>query len=289
MVERRRCGSATPRSVATVAAVGFAHDELLGPLRDNGFVVLRGAVQSERCDAVVEALVDVLGISLDDPSTWDRISPSLDMVPMWGHQSQWEIRQLPNLYEAWSTIWDRSDLWVDVNSCRVTPPWSPSRADALPIHFDVDPHDVAQQWYPGLVALTDAPADHGGFRGVPSLFRDRHRWPTTWPVAGELQPALCDDDEIVEVQLSKGDVLIWDSHLPHGTVRNNGPSPRAVFYVQMHPPGGPADLEERLADVEAGRAPPWVRWKVGHDRIDRHDIELSALGQRLLGVEPWDR
>ena len=272
--------------------MGATRQDVLEPLRANGYVVLRDAVPVERCDAVVDALADVLGLKLDDPSTWDRISPLLDMVPLWGHPSQWEIRQLPNLYEAWSTIWGRSDLWVDVNSCRVTPPWSAGRADALAIHFDVDPHDTTQQWNPGLVALTDAPAGHGGFRCVPSLFRDHDRWPTAWPAPTDplaaLYPAtLRADDEIVQVPLDKGDVLIWDSHLPHGTVRNGGTSPRAVFYLQMHPPGTPADLDERLDDIDIGRAPPWVRSKIGHDRLDRHDVALTALGRRLLGAEPW--
>jgi hypothetical protein len=272
--------------------VAGATSDVLVALRAGGHVVLRDAVPAERCDAVIDALAGVLGLEFDDPSTWERISPLLDMVPMWGHQSQWEIRQLPKLYEAWATIWGRQDLWVDINSCRVTPPWSAGRADALPIHFDVDPHDTTQRWYPGLVALTDAPAGHGGFRCVPSLFRDHDRWPTSWPPPSDPHAArypatLGADDEIVEVPLNKGDVLIWDSHLAHGTVRNGGTSPRAVFYLQMHPPGTAADLEERLADVDSGRAPPWLRGKVGHDRLDRHAIALSALGQRLLGSEAW--
>lgn len=262
-------------------------DDVVGALRRDGFVVVPGAVPEPYCDAVIEALVGVLGIQLDDPTTWDRISAEIDQVPMWGHPSQWAIRQLPRLHDVWSAIWGRAALWADVNSCRVTPPWRPGLADALPIHFDVDPHDTTQQWYPGLVALTDAPAGHGGFRCVPSLFRDPARWPTAWATAGEFRPTLDHSDEIVEVPLRRGDLLVWDSHLPHGTVRNSGISPRAVFYVQLHPLGDDADLTSRLADVEAGRAPPWVRWKPGHDRLDRHEFDLSPLGRRLLGVDRW--
>jgi ectoine hydroxylase-related dioxygenase (phytanoyl-CoA dioxygenase family) len=204
-----------------------------------------------------------------------------------GPPEQWEIRQLPLLHRVWSGIWGRSDLWVDVNSCRVTPPWRLGLADALPIHFDVDPHDATQQWFPGLVALTDAPVGHGGFRCVPSLFRDRQRWPTTWPEPGTYRPPLEPGDAVVEVPLRAGDLLIWDSHLPHGTVRNHGPTPRAVFYVQMHPPGTAEELTVRLAEVERGAAPAWVRHKPGHDRLDRHDLTLSELGARLLGTLPW--
>jgi Phytanoyl-CoA dioxygenase (PhyH) len=264
-----------------------ADDALVTSLRTNGYVVLPGAVADGLCVAVISALDEVLGIRLDDPATWSRIDPEFDMVPMWGHQSQWDIRQLPNLHDAWSRIWGRRDLWVDVNSCRITPPWRDGLADALTIHFDVDPHDSSLQWFPGLVALADAPVGHGGFCCVPALFRDRDLWPTTWPAAGGYRPTLGPDDEIIEVPLRRGDVLIWDSRLPHGTVRNLGPTPRAVFYLQLHRPGTEADLVERLSDIDAGRAPPWVRWKPGHDRLDQHPISLSPLGRQLLGREPF--
>ena len=264
-----------------------AGDDIVRSLRVNGYAVVPGAVPTEMCERVVDALAEVVGIHLDEPATWSRIGTELDMVPLWGHPSQWDIRQLPNLHEVWSAIWQRRDLWTDVNSCRVTPPWRPGAAEALPIHFDVDPHDLSSQWFPGLVALTDAPVGGGGFRCVPSLFRAHDRWPTTWPCAGRYEPQLGSADEIVEVPLRRGDVLIWDSHLPHGTVPNLSGSPRAVFYLQLHPPGTAVDLAERLADVDAGRAPPWVRWKPGHDRLDRHPFELSQLGRQLLGLDPW--
>lgn len=51
----------------------------------------------------------------------------------------------------------------------VTPPWSDAITEALAIHFDVDPHDSSQQWFPGLIALTGAAAGHGGFCCVLSV------------------------------------------------------------------------------------------------------------------------
>ena len=254
-------------------------------IRESGFAVYPGIVPSDLCDDVLEAIAVGCGVVLDDGSTWSRISSEIDQVPLWGSQAQWNIRQLPELHDIWSAIWNRSDLWCDMNSCRVTPPWTEGRADALPIHFDVDPQDPSQQWFPGLVALTDAPEGHGGFRCVPSMFRDQSTWPTQWSSA-EFQPDPT-GHEIIEVPLTKGDLLVWDSHLPHGTVRNWGLSPRAAMYVQLHPPGTDGDLRARLDDFNAGSCPPWFRWKPGHDRIDSHNVQLTDLGQKLLGTKAW--
>jgi len=37
---------------------------------NDGYIVFRGAVAKDRCDAVVQAISDELEIRLDDPDTW---------------------------------------------------------------------------------------------------------------------------------------------------------------------------------------------------------------------------
>lgn len=262
-----------------------AWDVEVQQIRDRGFAVFPGLVPLAMCDDVLAAIATCCGVSVDDEATWSRISTKLDQVPLWGSQAQWNVRQLPAVHEIWSALWGRNDLWADMNSCRVTPPWREGHADALAIHFDVDPHDSSQQWFQGLVTLTDAPPGHGGFRCVPSMYQDRTTWPTEWLGEGFLPDT--SGHEIIEVSLRKGDLLVWDAHLPHGTVRNYGSSPRAVMYFQLHPPGNADDLSAWLDDVREGRCPPWWRWKPGHDRLDPQPLELTQLGRRLLGSEPW--
>ena len=121
---------------------------------------------------------------------------------------------------------------------------------------------------------------------------NRDRWPTTWPSGRsgtEYRPdGVVDPGEVVEVPLGAGDLLVMDSHLPHGTVRNDGDAPRAAFYLQMFPAGTPEEAARNIADHEAGVAPPWWRWKPGHDRIEPGPpARLTPHGRRLLGYEPW--
>jgi len=258
---------------------------------EDGYVVVPGAVPAAMCQAVLDAIAAELGISVDDPATWDRVSSEIDQIPMWGHQSQWDIRQLPQLHRIWADIWGRDALWVDLNSCRFTPSWRPGRADRLPIHWDVDPWDDQVQWYPGVVALTDAGPGEGGFRCVPPLVHDREAWPNSWTDQGpngySYEPDV-KSREIVEVPLRVGDLIVMDSKLPHGTVRNLTSRPRVAFYLQYFPAGTPDQAAERVADFEAGRCPSFWRWKPGHDRLEsRPPATLNEHGRRLLGAEPW--
>ena len=88
--------------------------------------------------------------------------------------------------------------------------------------------------------------------------------------------------------LGVGDLLVFDNHLPHGTVRNLSDQPRAVFYVQMFPTGTPEEAAASMADHNAGVASPWWRWKPGHDRAEPGPpAKLNLQGRRLLGIDGW--
>lgn len=293
--------ASSSRSVAGPASTGSGSDTIRSPsidrralragLHDDGYVVFRGAVTPDRCDAVLGAIADELDLRVGDPASWDNVSSELDEVPLRGHQSQWDIRQDPAIHRIWSAVWGNERLWADRNACRFTPPWRPGRAEELALHWDLDPRDASTQWYPGILALTDAGPSEGGFCCAPGLLHDRDRWPTAWPAgrAGvEYRPDPVDPEEVIEVPLRQGDLLIFDSHLPHGTVRNRGPAPRVVFYLQLFPAGTREEAAANVADHLAGIAPPWWRHKPGHDRVEPGPpATLSALGRRLIGIDSW--
>jgi Phytanoyl-CoA dioxygenase (PhyH) len=260
-------------------------------LINNGYVVFRGAVPDAMCHAVLDAIGTELGIWVDDPKSWDQVSCEIEEVPLRGHQSQWDIRQEPDLHTIWSMVWGTERLWVDRNACRYTPPWREGRAESLPLHWDVDPRNANALWFQGILALTHAPAGAGGFRCSPSLMHNRDRWPSAWQTSSygaEYRPIDVVDSEVVEVPLDAGDLLIFDSHLPHGTVRNEAASPRVAFVLQMFPEGSPAEAEANVADHLAGVTPPWWRWKPGHDRVELGPpATLTDHGKRLIGMSPY--
>ncbi len=260
-------------------------------LLNDGYKVFPKAVPLVLCRAVLDAIGTELGIWIDDPESWNRVSGEIEEVPLRGHQSQWDIRQLSDLYAIWSAVWGTKRLWVDRNACRYTPPWREGRAEPLPLHWDVDPRDPDVLWFQGLVALTDAPAGAGGFRCAPSVMHNRDRWPSSWQTTNygeEYRPIDVADSELVEVPLDAGDLLIFDNHLPHGTVRNNAASPRVAFVLQMFPEGSPSEAEATIADHLAGVTPPWWRWKPGHDRVEPGPpATLTDHGKRLLGMSRY--
>jgi hypothetical protein len=117
---------------------------------------------------------------------------------------------------------------------------------------------------------------------------NRDRWPKSWttgPHGIEFRPDCAQKDEIIEVPLGVGDLLVFDNHLPHGTVRNLSNHPRAVFYVQMYPAGTSQEAGANVADHNAGIASPWWRWKPGHDRVEPGPPSRMVL--KVVTQVPW--
>lgn len=258
---------------------------------EHGWLRVAGAVPRALCGAVVTVLARDLGVPLDDPERWpEHLGPMRDLIPLWGHQALWDIRQLPRLHAIWSALWDTEALLVSLDSCRFTPPWRPGAAEALPLHWDHDPRAARPRMIQGVVALTDTAADQGGFRCVPSLLREPGAWPARPTIDADGDEEWNADTafrEIVHVAARAGDLIVWNSLLPHGNSRNRAARPRLAFYVQMFP----ADGTQGQANVESwrtGRCVPWWRTRPGYDRIEPWPpAQLTPLGRRLLGIETW--
>ena len=61
----------------------------------------------------VEVLEHELGVPVHDPSGWNAYGDEwADLLPIWGRQAQWDIRQRPSHYRVWATLWNTDALWV---------------------------------------------------------------------------------------------------------------------------------------------------------------------------------
>jgi hypothetical protein len=260
-------------------------------LRRFGWMRVEGAVPAHLCGRLVEVLEAEIDVPVHDRSRWHRYGGEpRDLLPIWGHQAQWDIRQHPDLHRIWATLWETDRLGVSLDSCRFTPPWQPGFAEPYGIHWDHDPWNAEIRMFQGVLALTDTVANQGGFRCVPSLYHDRAAWarePFINRKGHENWLAKTDGREIVHVAAQAGDLIVWDSRLPHGNSKNRSSEPRLAFYVMMFP----ADEAIRQIQIESwrtGRCVPWWRSRPGYDRIEPWPpARLTKLGRRLLGLQDW--
>jgi hypothetical protein len=76
----------------------------------NGYVVARGVVSREQAARTAAAVWEFAGQDADDPDTWYREDRPGIMVEMYHHQTQWDNRTAPRLYEAFCQVLETKRL-----------------------------------------------------------------------------------------------------------------------------------------------------------------------------------
>lgn len=271
-----------------------------------GYVVIPNLISQDLINQVVEAVWAFEGKDPNNLSTWDAPERSVHkmtelnntgMIEIYHHPAMWQIRQQQKMYDLFVDIWDREDLWVSIDRANLNTPNRGVRnlADEKGfIHFDVDssarPLPVSVQ---GVLALTKQNSETGGFQCVPKLFQELESWSDRQPKeANPFQPDISGYD-IESVPLNPGDMLVFNALLPHGVRPNFSENKvRMAQYVSMAP-AMPENLEltqERVAlwqNQEAPQGDAFPGDPRGFERANWSVAELSELGRRLLGRDPW--
>jgi hypothetical protein len=172
-------------------------------------------------------------------------------------QEQWDNRQAPKIYEAFSQIWGQKELRVSRDRASINPPALDKAAAldsqvAFGLHFDTgfaqQPVAEAKKQRPipkgvqGVLYLVDTPAENGAFICVPGMHRQVDSWLDTLPddVRPNAMLQLKNESAAQSVLLGSktkripakaGDLIIWDTRLPHSAASNIGDAPRVAQYV----------------------------------------------------------
>lgn len=269
-------------------------------LKHDGFVIVPAAVSREFLDDVIEAVYDFLGQRSDDPESWYRGAPRRHgMAQLFHHRALWDVRQLPQLHQVFTDLLGTSKLWVSIDRVNMKPPSTdsvPGWGDDGFLHWDVDPRERP---YPpklqGVVALTDTTADQGGFQCSSELFRHLDDWLTDKPAEHDrlsihgtgvrLGPADLSSFAPEPLAMNAGDLLIWNSRLPHGNGVNHSPTPRLAQYITMLPEGTEEQRQARVTSFQDRRPPS--EFHLDAPGEVGPSPQLTALGRQLLGLDRW--
>lgn len=269
-----------------------------------GYVIVKNAIPPENVARLKALLWQFEEKDPDDTSTWytpqrrDHIMKELNgagMVEIYNHQYLWDNRQHPRIYDVFVDIWDRTDLWVTIDRANLNMPKKvPGNPDGF-IHWDVDtslnPLPIGVQ---GVLSLVRQDEALGGFQCIPELFTNFDDWVRTQPADRDpLHPDLT-GLKITNIEMEAGDLLIFNSLLAHGVRPNHsGDRVRMAQYISMHPAeeANSAERDERIRlwrerdhpqrDAFPGDPREW-------EKSNAQTAQLSALGERLLGLKSWD-
>jgi ectoine hydroxylase-related dioxygenase (phytanoyl-CoA dioxygenase family) len=268
----------------------------------NGYIVVKNAAPRDQVDRLADFLWEFEEKDPHDPGTW-YTSPRAEMkmkeltntgmVELYNHQYLWDNRQLPKIHDAFSDIWGTENLWVTIDRANLNLPMRPGYEYKGFIHWDYDPETKPQN-VQGVLALCDQSDETmGGFQCIPELFRTYDIWKLKQPADRDYFKPDVTGFEIVKVKMEAGDLLIFNSLLPHGIRPNtSGNKVRLAQYISMMP--AEEDNEElrqwRIRSWRDRIAPEGYAFPGDPRQWEKTKYEtavLSTLGKKLLGLEKW--
>ncbi len=270
---------------------------------ENGYIVIKNAVAKEQAKKTASFLWEFEEKDSEDPSTW--YSPpraemkmkelaGTGMVELYNHQYLWENRQERKIYESFVDIWGTEKLWVTIDRANLNFPIRKNFEYKSFIHWDYDP-DTKPQNVQGVLALQDqTDLSMGGFQCIPWLYKNYNLWKKSQSKNRDrFKPDVSGlKDKIVKVPLEAGDLLIFNSTLPHGIRPNYSNKVRIAQYISMMP------AEEDNLDLKNWRINSWKNRLApeGHafpgdprnwEQKKYETAKLNDLGEKLLGLKSW--
>ena len=270
----------------------------------NGYVVIKNAVSRKKALKTADFIWEFDDKNPNDQSTWySKARAEMEMkelagtgmVEVYNNQFLWDNRQTQKVYDSFADIWGIEKLWTTIDRANLNFPIRPNFEYEGFIHWDYDP-DTKPQNVQGVLALSDqSDQNMGGFQCIPWLYRNYDSWKLTQPIdRDKFKPNIEGlEDKLVKVSLDAGDLLIFNSTLPHGIRPNNSKDKvRIAQYISMMP------AQEDDKDLVSWRINSWKNRVAPQgyafpgdprnwEQTKYKTANLTELGKKILGLDKW--
>ncbi|HIG54139.1 MAG TPA: hypothetical protein EYG11_12285 [Candidatus Latescibacteria bacterium] len=255
----------------------------------NGYVIARKVIDRAQAERTAEAVWAFSGKKPDDPETWYEEGKGI-MVEVYHQQAMWDNRTNPRVHQAFSQIWNNEKLWVSHDRASISPPNRDPEAKEHNLHWDMNidnpPFSFGVQ---GVLYLNDTPAEQGAFICVPGFQHKLEDWLANLPKGAKPKEQDLLALGTKRIGAEAGDLVLWQTALPHTASLNRGTSPRVAQYITMWPAG------EKNPDARQRHVAFWRDRLAGfryaeereHDEVP--PAKLTPLGRKLVGLDPWHK
>ena len=269
-----------------------------------GYIVIKNAIPKKQAEDTANFLWKFEEKNPKDVSTWysePRAEMQMKelagtgMVEVYNNQYLWDNRQTQKVYDAFVDIWGTEKLWVTIDRANLNFPIRKGFEYKGFIHWDYDPETKPQN-VQGVIALSDqTDVNMGGFQCIPWLFQNYDSWKLSQPEdRNRFQPDISGiENKIERVAMEAGDLLIFNSLLPHGIRPNlSKDKVRIAQYISMMPAEEDNKLlkQWRINSWKNRIAPEGYAFPGDPRNWEQKKYEtakLSLLGEKLLGITSW--
>lgn len=205
---------------------------------ENGYVILRNAIQKEDCERTIGTICNFIGIDCNNPETWYNQHPARQgiMVQLFQHPDLEKNRNSAYIRAAHYQLWNRTDLWVSADRVGFNPPQTEKWHFPGPrLHWDTAPVLSMPFGLQGILYLNDVTENQGAFSAVPGFHNRLDEWLKSLPPGADPQRQDLYALGCIPIAANAGDFIIWHHALPHGSSINTAKLPRYVQYFTYNP------------------------------------------------------
>ncbi|MYC71013.1 MAG: hypothetical protein F4X17_09940 [Gemmatimonadetes bacterium] len=256
---------------------------------EEGYVVARQVIDRDQAERTGRAVWAFTGMDPDDPETWYPEDRRGIMVEIYHHQTIWDNRTAPRVHRAFSQIWGTDKLWVSHDRASISPPALDKDAPEHNLHWDAAldkrPLSFGVQ---GVLYLSDTPTEQGAFICVPGFHQRLDAWLDELPEGANPREQDLLALGAQRIGAEAGDLVIWRTALPHTASVNRGDAPRVAQYITMSPAGEGEEARRLRTEFWQQRLSGLGRYAKEREHYEEKTAELTSVGRRLAGVEPWE-
>ncbi|MGH2667254.1 phytanoyl-CoA dioxygenase family protein [Flavobacterium sp.] len=205
---------------------------------ENGYVIVKNAIEKSDCSATVQAIWDFMGMQSEKRETWYKRHEKLRglMLNFSNHETLNKNRASLRIQKAYEELYGTEKIYKTIDKVSFNPPETANfKFLGSSLHWDVSLKLPIPFRLQGLLYLTDCEAHDGAFHCVPGFHHQIEGWINgLLPEENPREKAL-QNLKPVPVVGNAGDFIIWHQALPHCASPNHGNSPRMVQYLTYVP------------------------------------------------------
>ncbi|WP_316824023.1 phytanoyl-CoA dioxygenase family protein [Pedobacter miscanthi] len=204
--------------------------------KENGYLKIDKIIDAKRCNAVIDLIMETLGVDMDKPETWYANHKLLQglMLQLYQHEALDVIRHDDQVKSVFASLYGTDALLPNCEKVSFNPPVNKNYTfKGSPLHWDIDFNIGPKYYIQGLLYLNDVPVNRGPFSLIPGYHLQieaelQHKSPEL------LIQQLTDENLAVPITGEQGDLVLWLQALPHAASPNLDDVPRFVQYLSFN-------------------------------------------------------
>lgn len=203
---------------------------------EQGYLRIPHAVDARLCDEVKSQIFKHLDLDIAAPESWYKTHPDWQGIMLQLYQNEYmeKLRQDARVKEIFAELYHTGAIIPNIDKLGYNPPETSGwKNGSSSLHWDLDLSRPVEYYIQGLVYLDEVPEDRGPLQVVPGFHLQFKDWIHQYP---DLQQAHEKMRAMVTAQPvpgGKGDLILWQSTLPHSAGINRSALPRFVQYVSF--------------------------------------------------------